>query len=93
MSQFVIISYDISDDKRRLKTMKALQDYGTRVQYSVFECRLEPAQLRKLMERIRPFVREPQDSIRFYFVSADDVGRIQVIGQGGVTPDPSFFIQ
>ena len=93
MKQFVVISYDISDDKRRLKAMKALQDYGTRVQYSVFECRLQANQLAKLKRRLKPCVREAQDSIRFYAISADDLSRIEVIGNGSVTPDQPFFYQ
>lgn len=93
MSQFVVISYDISDDKRRLKAMKALQDYGTRVQYSVFECRLQDRQLARLKRRLQPFVRDAQDSIRFYFISASDLNRIEVLGNGQVTPERAFFIQ
>lgn len=93
MKQFMVISYDISNDKRRLKVMKTLQDYGRRVQYSVFECRLEVAQLDKLKRRLKPLVRERQDSIRFYYLSADDIQRIDVIGNGSVTPDHLFFMQ
>ncbi len=90
--QFLVVSYDISNDKRRLKVMKTLQDYGARVQYSVFECRLESAQLDRLKRRLQPHVREKQDSIRFYFLSADDVQRIDVLGNGSVTPDRKYFI-
>ncbi len=93
MKQFVFISYDISNDKRRLKVMKNLQDYGTRVQFSVFECRLESRQLDMLKRRLKPLARERQDSIRFYYLSVDDVQRIEVIGKGSVTPDRIYFMQ
>jgi len=97
MKQFLIVSYDISDDKRRLKAMKTLQDHGTRVQYSVFECRLLDPQIEKLKKRLQPLVKEPQDSIRFYFLCAGDVGRTLVIrgqaGAGGATPEKTFIIQ
>jgi len=93
MKQFVVISYDISNDKRRLKVMKNLQDYGTRVQFSVFECRLESGQLDILKRRMKPLAREHQDSIRFYYLSVDDVQRIEVIGNGSVTPDRTYFMQ
>ena len=36
-----LVSYDISDDKRRRKVCKILEGYGYRVQYSVFECDLD----------------------------------------------------
>jgi CRISPR-associated protein Cas2 len=93
VKQFLVVSYDISNDKRRLKVMKTLQDYGTRVQYSVFECRLESKQLDLLKRRIKPLAREKQDSIRFYYLSADDIQRIDVIGNGSVTPDHIYFMQ
>mgnify|MGYP001040444824 FL=1 len=91
--QFIVVSYDISNDKRRTKAAKTLEDFGARVQYSVFECRLLPAEFNKLRKRLQPFVREAQDSIRFYFIGAEDVGRIQVMGAGKVTEDKSFFVQ
>lgn len=91
--QFVLISYDIASDKRRLKIMKALQDFGRRVQYSVFECRLSERQVRALRRRLAPLVRERSDSIRFYFLSSDDVERVVVMGAGSVTEDPPFYFQ
>lgn len=93
MKTFIVVSYDISNDKRRRKAMKALEDYGARVQYSVFECRLLASQLEKLKKRLKPCVREPQDSVRFYFISADDVSRIEVMGKTGVTQDRVFYIR
>ena len=91
--QFIVISYDISDDKRRTKAAKTLEDFGTRVKYSVFECRLLPAEFDKLKKRLKPFVREAQDTIRFYFIGAEDVTRIQVMGAGKVTEERPYFIQ
>lgn len=92
MNQFLLISYDISDDKRRLKVMKALQDHGKRVQYSVFECRLRDKQLARLKERLKPLVKEPQDSVRIYYICADDVVRLEVIGKGSVTKDNVYYL-
>lgn len=91
--QFIVISYDISDDKRRTKTAKTLEDFGKRVQYSVFECRLLPTEFDKLKKRLKPFVRESNDTIRFYFIGAEDVGRIQVMGSGKVTEEKPYFMQ
>lgn len=90
--QFLVVSYDISDDRRRRKVMKAMEDFGARVQFSVFECRLLPSELEKLKKRLRPYVREAQDSVRFYFIGAEDVPRIQVMGGGKVTEDRQFFV-
>jgi CRISPR-associated protein Cas2 len=92
MKQFVVVSYDISDDKRRRKVMQAMEDYGTRVQYSVFECNLQGTQIAKLKRRLQPYVRPPSDSVRFYYISADDLTRIEVLGGGSVTGEQAFFL-
>ena len=42
MAHLIVVSYDIPDDRRRLRLANTLKDFGIRVQYSVFECRLEP---------------------------------------------------
>lgn len=91
MSQFVLVSYDIADDRRRLKIMKTLEGYGSRVQYSVFECRLKGGEIKELRTRLRRLAAQT-DSIRFYFISADDVSRIQIIGSGQITPDSVFYL-
>lgn len=44
---FVVVSYDIKNDKRRRKVMKLMEGYGERVQYSVFECHLQPRNIVK----------------------------------------------
>jgi CRISPR-associated protein Cas2 len=63
-----IISYDIVDDRRRARLAKALKDFGVRVQYSVFECRLEVSQLEILDRRVRRVVDDSKDSVRIYRV-------------------------
>ena len=40
---FVVVAYDVADDRRRLRIMKMMQGHGEHVQESVFECDLKPA--------------------------------------------------
>jgi hypothetical protein len=47
--QLWVIAYDSPSNKRRRKLAKLLEGYGERLQWSVFECRLQPHQLRRLM--------------------------------------------
>lgn len=77
----VIISYDISDDKRRRNVVKVLEGIGFRVQYSVFEAELSVQQYRALKQRLRPFIApKTTDSIRYYRLTADCADLIEVVG-------------
>lgn len=89
---FTIVSYDIVEDRRRTKVMKLLKGYGTRVQYSVFECDLNAQQLKKLQAGIHTLIDTNTDSVRFYLLDAIAVQRISIIGIGRVTSDPSYYL-
>ncbi len=65
---FVIISYDIKEDKRRTKIHKILKSYGEWVQYSIFECDLTQTQYAKLRDRLSKIIDRDTDNIRFYFM-------------------------
>lgn len=76
-----VISYDISNDKRRRKVAQIMEGVGYRVQYSVFECDLNKKKLTQLKRRLQPLVNAKEmDSIRFYPLPADAAANIQVIG-------------
>jgi len=91
MSQFLVVSYDIPNDRCRVKVMKTLEGFGTRVQYSVFECRLKAAEIAEMRKKLKKLVGR-QDSVRIYFISADDVSRIEVLGSGEVTIERLLFL-
>lgn len=78
----VVISYDISDTKRRTKMAKLMEGHGYRVQYSVFECELDEKKLKELMRRLRPLVKvEEWESVRIYPLNADAEKRVKVLGK------------
>lgn len=77
----VVVSYDISNDKRRRKVAEIMEGYGYRVQYSVFECNLTKNQMAEMKRALRPLVKAREmDSVRFYPLPADAVELIQVMG-------------
>jgi CRISPR-associated protein Cas2 len=72
----VVVSYDVSTTtgpgRRRLRRVaKCCQDFGQRVQNSVFECVVDPAQWTKLRTRLLAEFDRSEDSLRFYFLGAN----------------------
>ncbi|MDR1530371.1 MAG: CRISPR-associated endonuclease Cas2 [Burkholderiales bacterium] len=87
----VLVSYDVSttdsESSRRLRHIaKACKDYGQRVQYSVFEIEVDPAQWIALRQRLMDIIDQKQDSLRFYFLGKNWQNRVEHIGAKSV-PD------
>jgi CRISPR-associated protein Cas2 len=89
---FTIISYDIVEDKRRTKVLKFLKGYGTRVQYSVFECDLNPQQFAEVGRKLRTIINSDTDSVRCYRLDATAVAGIQILGIGRVTVEEPYIL-
>ncbi len=90
--QFLVVSYDIPSNRRRYKVMKTLEGFGTRVQYSVFECSLKPRETDDLRRRLRKLIVKNEDSIRFYFLGAEDVKRIERLGDTRTVEERIFIL-
>lgn len=88
----VLVVYDIPDDKRRNKLATFLEGYGRRVQYSVFECFLELAQMRALHQQVARRVDEAEDDVRFYWITADALSQVLTIGSDAPEPPPDTYI-
>jgi len=67
LRSFIVVAYDISDDKRRTRLHKRLKRYGLAAQYSVFECLLTAEQFEQMKtmvaENIKP---KAGDRVRYY---------------------------
>jgi len=90
--QFWVIVYDISDDRRRTRLHTALLDYGTPVQYSVFECDLSPQELITIGRELRGLIDLNTDSVRCYRLDEAAVQRIAIYGIGKVTTQPTHYL-
>lgn len=81
----MLITYDVSTEtaagRRRLRRVaRACLDFGQRVQNSVFECEVEPAQWTALRARLIDEIDPAWDSLRFYRLGADGKRRIEHVG-------------
>jgi CRISPR-associated protein Cas2 len=91
-TSFYVITYDIPSDRRRTKVANTLEDYGERVQYSVFEANLTARQFARLKKKLSGIIEPEEDSIRYYFLCQACVERIEIEGQGAVTQDPELWV-
>jgi CRISPR-associated protein Cas2 len=69
----VLVTYDVSthtpEGRRRLRRVaRACQDFGQRVQNSVFECLVDPAEWERLKHRLQEEIEPDEDSLRFYYL-------------------------
>lgn len=81
----VLVTYDVNtettESRRRLRRVaKACEDMGQRVQNSVFECLVDPAQWAGLRKRLIDEINPKEDSLRFYFLGANWKGRVEHVG-------------
>lgn len=79
---YVLVTYDVAtvsaDGRRRLgRVARTCVDYGQRVQNSVFECKVDPAQFARLKHRLLELVDLETDSVRFYFLGANWRRRVE----------------
>lgn len=59
----VIVAYDVADDRRRYRICKALERYGVRIQYSVFELTITRKDLHKLVDRLNGLIDNSVDRL------------------------------
>ncbi len=74
------VAYDITDDKRRAKVAKILQDFGTRVQYSIFECNTDRRAFLRLQHRLEAEIDLGEDTVTFYHLCAACEKQIHRLG-------------
>lgn len=89
---YIVVSYDIPEDKRRSKIHKILKSYGQWMQYSVFECDLSEAEYARLRSRLSKLIKPEQDSIRFYFLCRCCQAKVERIGGEKIRDETMFFI-
>lgn len=81
----VLVTYDVNTEtkagKMRLRKMaKHCQNYGQRVQNSVFECIIDPGQLCQLQDGVHKIINSETDSVRFYYLGDEYRNRVKHVG-------------
>jgi CRISPR-associated protein Cas2 len=81
----VLVSYDVSTVSRQgrarlRRAAKACLDYGQRVQNSMFECDIDPAQWTALKDRLVELINPDEDSLRFYYLGSNWERKVEHVG-------------
>ena len=81
----VLITYDVSTEdaagkKRLRKVAKECQNYGQRVQNSVFECIMDSSKAREVKEKILKLIDKNKDSLRFYYLGEKYKNKVEHYG-------------
>ena len=81
----VLVTYDVNTleqgGKQRLRRVaKACEDFGQRVQFSVFEIEVDTAQWAKLKARLEATIKPELDSLRYYYLGSKWVHKVEHVG-------------
>lgn len=68
---FIVVAYDVADDRRRSHVVKLLEKVGVRINFSVFECLLTDTQFTKLQYEISKKIKAKKDIVVYYPICVD----------------------
>lgn len=89
---FIVVAYDVVDDKRRSLVAKIALDYGRRVQKSVFECVIDDRQFQTMQLRLECAIDMSTDSVRYYVLCGRCRPATRISGMGTFTDDDNDSI-
>jgi len=89
---YVLIAYDISNNKRRTKVSDFLSGYGSRVNYSVFEVIISKPKFKILISKVEEMTKK-EDNIRFYILDKEALKKSFVLNdkRGVFSQDELYF--
>ena len=91
-SKLRVLCYDVSSDVRRRKIARILEDCASRVQLSVFEARLTPIALQKVLAKVQEQL-DKDDSLRVYTIGVTGERHCEVLGGGTpIEPEGAFWL-
>jgi CRISPR-associated protein Cas2 len=86
-----VVAYDISEDRRRARVAATIQQWGDRVQRSVFVCTLDHTQLAELTDRVKEIINPDTDSVYVFRQCAACWHDVIVLGQASVDDEPYYW--
>ena len=89
----LLVVYDIAHPRRLQRVAKIMEDYGVRVQKSVFEVTLDTLRLKEMKARIEAEIEPEEDGVKLFPMCVKCAGTVEVIGLGVyIDPDAEFEV-
>ena len=92
MSRFYAVCFDVCNPRRLRRVSDEMENFGTRVQRSLFECYLDDAEFEELKDRIAGWIDEKEDHVRYYPLCPKDIPGIIIDGAGEKTIDSDYYM-
>ncbi len=87
-----VVAYDICNPRRLRRVAKVLEDYGRRVQKSVFEVEVGPSSFRELRLRLESEIEPQEDGVKYYPLCVSCRERTWFFGVGGEAFDDEVVV-
>ena len=94
----ILVTYDVCVEtpqgRRRLRNVaKECENYGQRVQNSVFECLVDPAQWVKFKSKLEKTINTKEDSLRYYYLGSNWKRKVEHVGaKPGYDPEGTLIV-
>ena len=89
----LLVAYDIADVKRLRRVAKIMENFGKRVQKSIFEVSLSPAVFRQMKFQIDTTIEHDEDGVKYFPLCIKCSAATEIIGQGNfIEPDEEYYI-
>lgn len=89
---FIIVAYDIADNRLRTRLFKLLKRFGQPIQFSVFECILTHTQFDQMRAEVTKLVDDEQDAVRYYDICDECHRRVITKGKAVTTSIKQVYI-
>jgi CRISPR-associated protein Cas2 len=91
-SELSLVAYDIPDDRRRRRVADSCSGFGTRLQWSVFECWTDPAAIPVLRRSLEREIDPNHDELTIIPIPKKAIDGAVHLGQASWHPPPPFWI-
>ncbi|MGH8548900.1 MAG: CRISPR-associated endonuclease Cas2 [Methylococcales bacterium] len=92
MSAFYVVCYDVRDARRLRRVANDMENFGVRVQKSVFECYLDGDEMTRLKRQVLRWIDPKEDHVRYYPLCGKDKPGILLDGPGTISANPDYHL-